>query len=93
MPLTAGPKGSVMLTNTDWAFVLVKFTDEAKAEITADGFVPIDMMVHRKINGVDTIVTRIRVTTPPDKNNVSIADIVYGWDQIPIQVGDTVVPL
>ena len=91
--LTAGVKGSVVSVDKEWAYVVVKFTPEAKAEITGNGtgFAPVEMHVYRTINGESTIVTRLKITTPPNADNVSIASNVYGWEQMPVQPGDTVI--
>jgi hypothetical protein len=73
------------------AFVLVKLTPEASQEITAGGFAPVEMMVHRKTAEGDQIVTRLRIANPPNKENLVIADNLYGWEQVPVEAGDIVV--
>ena len=90
--LTAGIKGAVAHINPEWAYVLVKLTPEAAAEITAGGtFSPVEMMVHRKTPAGEVIVTRLRITNPPNKDNIVIADNMYGWEQVPIEAGDIVI--
>ncbi len=90
--LTAGVKGSVAHIDPEWAYVLVKLTPEAAAEITAGGtFSPVEMMVHRKTPAGEVIVTRLRITNPPNKDNIVIADNMYGWEQVPIEAGDIVI--
>jgi len=90
--LTAGIKGSVAHVNKEWAYVLVKLTPEAAAEIKAGGtFSPVEMMVHRKTAEDEVIVTRLRIITPPNKDNVVIADNMYGWEQMPVEAGDIVI--
>lgn len=91
-PLTAGIKGSVAHIDPEWAYVLVKLTPEAADEITAGGaFSPVEMMVHRKTPAGEVIVTRLRITNPPNKDNIVIADNMYGWEQVPIETGDIVI--
>lgn len=90
--LTAGVKGSVAHVNEEWAYVLVKLTPEASAEITVGGtFSPVEMMVHRKTSEGEVIVTRLRVINPPNKDDVVIADNMYGWEQMPVEIGDVVI--
>lgn len=90
-----GEKGRIVKVDQEQAFVIVQFTDEAVAEIRSEdgAFAPIELMVHRpKADGTPgKIITRIRVTTPPAKNNLAIADNKYGWEQEPVQVGDVVI--
>ena len=71
--------------------VLVKLSPEASQEITAGGFAPVEMMVHRKAAEGDQIVTRLRIANPPNKENLVIADNLYGWEQVPVEAGDIVV--
>ena len=88
--LSPGEKGKIVNVNKEFGFVVIQLNDIAKNEITANGtgFAPAEMFVYRKENGVDTIVSKIRITNPPDDKNISIADIVYGWTQTPIKDGD-----
>lgn len=89
--LSAGVKGSVVHVDRELAFVLVKLTPETAQEITAGGFAPVEMMVHRKTAEGDQIVTRLRIANPPNKENLVIADNLYGWEQVPVEAGDIVV--
>ena len=88
--LSPGEKGKIVTVNKEFGFVVVQLNDTAKNEITANGtgFAPAEMFVYRKENGVDTIVSKIRIANPPDDKNITIADIVYGWTQTPIKDGD-----
>ena len=88
--LTPGVKGKVVGVNKELAFVIVELTPEAAAEVIANGaFQPVDMDVHRP--GLDTIVTRVRITNPPSAARITIGDNVFGWEQTPVQIGDEVV--
>ena len=88
--LTPGVKGKVVSVNKELSFVVIELTPEAAAEIVPNGtFQPVDMDVHRP--GLDTIVTRVRITNPPSAAHITIGDNVYGWEQTPVQVGDEVV--
>ncbi len=88
--LTPGVKGKVVGVNRDLSFVIVELTEQAAAELVANGaFQPVDMDVHRP--GLDTIVTRLRITNPPSAARITIGDNVFGWEQTPVQVGDEVV--
>lgn len=88
--LTPGVKGKVVGVNKELSFVIVELTPEAAAEIVANGtFQPVDMDIHRP--GLDTIVTRVRITNPPSAARITIGDNVYGWEQTPVQIGDEVV--
>ena len=89
--LTAGVKGSVAHVDRELAFVLVKLSPEAAAEITAGGFAPVEMMVHRKTAEGEKIVTRLRIANPPNKENLVIADNLFGWEQMPVEAGDVVI--
>lgn len=90
--LTPGVKGTIAHVDPNWAFVLVKLTPEAVSEITGgEGFAPVEMMVHRKTAAGDAIVTRLRIGNPPNKDNLVIADNMYGWEQMPLEVGDNVI--
>ncbi|MGI5869774.1 MAG: hypothetical protein ACOX9C_10085 [Kiritimatiellia bacterium] len=89
--LTAGVKGTVIKVDRELAFVIVKLTPETVAEITAGGFAPVEMMVHRKTDDGDKIVTRLRIANPPNKDNLVIADNLFGWEQLPVEAGDTVI--
>ena len=93
LTLTAGLKGKVREVNREYAFVVVEFTPEAKAEITPnDEFHPIELMVNRKgENGEDVIVTRLRIVTKPGEDGLAIAENMYGWEQVPVEVGDDVI--
>lgn len=88
--LSPGDKGVITRVEREDAFVIVQLNEEAVKEITAGDFAPVDMMVYRNIDGKETIVTRIRITNPPNANGKTIADNVYGWEQIPVEVGDVV---
>ena len=88
--LTPGVKGKVVGVNKELSFVIVELTPEAAAEIVPNGtFQPVDMDIHRP--GLDTIVTRVRITNPPSAARITIGDNVYGWEQTPVQIGDEVV--
>jgi hypothetical protein len=89
--LSAGVKGSVVHVDRELAFVLVKLSPEASQEITAGGFAPVEMMVHRKTAEGDQIVTRLRIANPPNKENLVIADNLFGWEQLPVEAGDIVI--
>lgn len=91
--LTAGVKGVVRQIESEWGFVIIELTPEAVAEILPGGsFSPVEMMVRRKApDGSDTIVTRVQITNPPNARNMAVADNMYGWEQVPVQVGDEVV--
>ncbi len=91
--LKPGLKGKVKKANPEYGFIIVEFTPEASQELLAGGaFQPVEMMVYRKgADGADQIVTRIRVTNPPNDKNVAIADNMYGWEQTPVQTGDDVI--
>lgn len=90
--LTPGLKGAIAHVDPNWAFVLVKLTPEAVKEITSgEGFAPVEMMVHRKTAAGDAIVTRLRISNPPNKDRLVIADNMYGWEQMPLEVGDNVI--
>lgn len=93
--LSPGVKGKIARVNAENAFVIVELTPEAVEEILPGGEfpAPVDMMVRRKgADGADEIVTRIRITAPPNAQNLAIADNVYGWQQTAtVEVGDEVV--
>lgn len=88
--LTPGVKGKVVDVNRELSFVVIELTPQAAAEIVPNGtFQPVDMDIHRP--GLDTIVTRVRITNPPSAARITIGDNVYGWEQTPVKVGDEVV--
>ena len=92
--LTPGPKGKIAKVNAEEAFVIVELTPEAAKEIIPEGEfpAPVEMMVRRKgPDGGDVIVTRIRIIAPPNNENLAIADNVYGWEQVTVEVGDEVI--
>lgn len=90
--LAPGVKGKVCKVEQDWGYVIVELTPEAAAEITAGEFAPVEMMVRRKTaDGTEAIVTRIQVTNPPNARNITVADNMFGWEQMPVQTGDEVV--
>ena len=71
--------------------MIVELTPDAAKEIIPEGEfpAPVEMMVRRKgPDGSDVIVTRIRIIAPPNKENLAIADNVYGWEQVDVEVGD-----
>ena len=90
--LSAGEKGTVVDINKELAFAIVKLNDIAKNEITANGTkfaANTEFMVYRK--DAKTIVNRVRIITPPDANNNSVVQFVYGWEQLPVQTGDILI--
>ena len=92
--LTPGVKGKIAKVNAEEAFVIVELTPEAAKEIIPEGEfpAPVEMMVRRKgPDGGDVIVTRIRIIAPPNNENLAIADNVYGWEQVTVEVGDEVI--
>ena len=90
--LAPGVKGKVCKVESEWGYVIVELTPEAAAEITAGEFAPVEMMVHRRnSDGTEAIVTRIQVTNPPNARNITVADNMFGWEQMPVQTGDEVV--
>ncbi len=90
--LTPGTKGEVISVNPEWAYVIIKLTPEAVAEITAsEQFTPIELHVYRDSPEGSKIVTRLRLKNPPTADGIAIADNVYGWEQTPVQAGDDVV--
>ena len=92
---TPGVKGKVVKVDGELSFVVVGLSPEAAAEIRPEEgqtFAPVEMMVRRKgADGNDRIVTRIRIVNPPNSDNLAIADNMYGWEQVPVEVGDDVV--
>ena len=93
--LAPGVKGKVISVNPQWSFVVIELTPETVEEIKPkeDGvFLPVEMMVNRKgPDGEDIIVTRVRITNPPNKDRHVVADNMYGWEQVPVEAGDAVV--
>ncbi|MDZ4197692.1 MAG: hypothetical protein U1E27_00240, partial [Kiritimatiellia bacterium] len=70
--------GQVLLVNPEWNFVIVSLGK-------ADKLVPaVEMIIHRG----DKMVGKVRITSVMD--NVSVAEIQRGWEQLPIQEGDRV---
>lgn len=92
---TPGVKGKVVKVDGELSFVVVSLTPEAAAEIRpaeGQGFAPVEMMVRRPAeDGSVRIVTRLRIVNPPNGDNLAIADNIYGWEQLPVEVGDDVV--
>jgi len=91
--LSPGEKGKIVSIDKELAFVVIQLNDTARGELTADGTFAAgtELMIYRKEGGKDTIVSRIKLTNPPNANNLSIAEIVYGWTQTPIKEGDIVI--
>ncbi len=90
--LTPGNKGTVISANPEWAYVIIKLTPEAVAEIASgEQFNPIELHVYRAAPEGSKIVTRLRLKNPPNADGIAIADNVYGWEQTPVQAGDDVV--
>ncbi len=90
--LSTGVKGKVCKVESEWGYVIVELTPEAAAEITSGEFAPVEMMVRRRNgDGTEAIVTRIQVTNPPNARNITVADNMFGWEQMPVQTGDEVV--
>lgn len=96
--LTPGKKGSVVGVNSEYAFVVVKLSDETMKEILGNDlsgeFAPVEVMVIRDgFSGpAGNIVTRLRIDRiSRDGSNLGYADNLYGWEQSPVEVGDTVI--
>lgn len=96
--LTPGKKGEIVGVNAEYAFVVVKLTDETMKELLGQDlsgeFAPIEVMVIREgFNGpAGNIVTRLRIDRiSRDGSNIGYADNLYGWEQTPLEVGDTVI--
>ena len=96
--LTPGTKGEVVGVNAEYAFVVVKLTDETMKELLGQDlsgeFAPIEVMVIREgFNGpAGNIVTRLRIDRiSRDGSNIGYADNLYGWEQTPLEVGDKVI--
>ena len=92
--MTPGVKGRVAAVNREFNFLMVELSDEAVAEIMSNGeFNPVDLMVHRKTaDGGDMIVTRVRLAgPPPDAERMTVGECLYGWEQVPPEVGDVLV--
>ncbi|MBQ8570163.1 MAG: hypothetical protein IJ444_01475 [Kiritimatiellae bacterium] len=96
--LTPGNKGEVVGVNAEYAFVMVKLTDDTMKELLgqdlAGEFAPIEVMVIR--DGFEgpagNIVTRLRIDRiSRDGSNIGYADNLYGWEQSPLKVGDKVI--
>ncbi len=96
--LSPGNKGKIVGVDNSCDLVVVQLTDAAMKEILGEDmskeFVPIEMMVIRE--GLDgpagPIVTRIRIDRVSlDGSNLGYADNLYGWEQSPVQVGDSVI--
>ncbi|MGN0843843.1 MAG: hypothetical protein ACI4QT_01330 [Kiritimatiellia bacterium] len=88
--LAPGDKGVITRVEKEDAFVIVQLNDEAIKEIASGDFAPVEMMVYRKTGDTEIIVTRIRITNPPNEKGKTIADNIYGWEQTPVEVGDVV---
>jgi len=93
LKLSPGEKGRIISIEKDLAFVVIQLNDTARSELIADGTFAAgtELMVYRKEGGKDIIVSRIRLTNPPNSSNLSIAEIVYGWTQVPIKEGDLII--
>lgn len=96
--LTPGKKGEVVGANAEYAFVVVKLSDETMKELLGSDlsgeFAPIEVMVIRDgFSGpAGSIITRLRIDRiSRDGSNLGYADNLYGWEQAPVKVGDTVI--
>ena len=96
---TPGVKGTVVHANSEWAFIVVKLTPEAVAELTVTGedgskaTRTEEYMVRR--NGYESpsgnLVSRIRIQSiRRDGSNLAIAENLVDWQQTPVQAGDEV---
>ncbi len=88
--LAPGDKGVITRVEKEDAFVIVQLNEETVKEITSGDFAPVEMMVYRKTGDTEIIVTRIRITNPPNEKGKTIADNIFGWEQTPVEVGDVV---
>lgn len=96
---TPGVKGTVVHANAEWAFIVVKLTPEAVAELTVvgeDGSKSTrseEYMVRRggMQSAAGNLVTRIRIQSiRRDGSDLAIAENLVDWEQTPVKAGDEV---
>lgn len=94
--LSAGEKGTVVVADNRWSFVIVELSDETMTELLGEErdlpFAPVEMMVRRPgFEGpADEFITKIRLIRTVPEDNLFIADNLTSWQQAPVQPGDQV---
>lgn len=91
--LSPGEKGAVAALNPEWNFVVLKLNDKFLSEVfppEQDRSRPlpnIELMLKRADG---TFVTKVRITQIKPDQKIGVADNMVEWQQVPIEVGDTV---
>ncbi len=92
--LEPGPKGKIVSVNQEWNYVVLEFSEEALAELTGmripDGQFPPPAEYLVKRPDREEFVTKIRLFQVKRSRRLGIANILSDWQQLPVQVGDTV---
>lgn len=90
-----GPKGQVVEVDQDWDFVVLNLQDDFLKLVLGenlDAGMPygVDLLVRRPGKPADTYVAKVRLVQYRKHKNVVIADVLPGWQQLPVQKGDIV---
>ncbi len=94
--LTRGQKGTVTSVSDDWNFCVLQFSNDFMDQLGAElakgkGTPQIDLLIKRpRPDGTEIFVTKVKLNHIRQQENVGVADILTGWQQVPIQVGDGV---
>ena len=78
--LPKGQLGNVAFVNPEWNFVIMRISPESAKNIVPD----LELLIHRS----DRLVGKVRVQTVVD--NLVVAEIMSGWQQMPCAKGDYV---
>lgn len=91
--MEAGIKGTVLLVNREWQFVIFQLEDQFLQELIGknpDAEIPqLDLWVKRPDKAA-TIVTKIRMLQVRKSEKLATADVLTEWQQMPLQEGDLV---
>jgi len=91
--VTPGDKGTIVAANEDWAFAVLDLNNDFFRQILGEDLskpLPsIDLYVRRP--GEDgEFVAKVHLTQARPDDKVAIADVVPGWQQLPLLKGDRV---
>lgn len=89
-----GVKGRVVSVDPEHLFVVMEITDQFKENLIAasdDERLPlVDLLIQRGDEGRRTFVTKVRLTQLKQDENLAIGEILVDWQQMDVDVGDTV---
>ncbi len=89
--IAPGPKGTVATVDQNHQFIIIEveesFLGELRNSTTKEGYMPMVNLIIKR--GDNQFISKVRIEQINEKDRLVVGEILLGWQQGPIKVGDT----